>query len=128
MYYGASHKLFRYAKEMRAAPTEAESKVWELLTSEPLREFKFRRQHPLANYIADFYCHALKVVIEVDGGIHERREQKEYDKFRDSDMVQFGITVLRFTNEQVLEQPEIVKEEIYRFIKEHENGYADPCP
>ncbi|MES2621021.1 MAG: endonuclease domain-containing protein [Bacteroidota bacterium] len=120
MYYGASYKLFRLAQEMRLTPTAAESKLEEVLKSEPFKPFNFRRQHPIANYIADFYSHSLKLVIEADGGIHEDKEQKQYDTFRDSDMQQFKIKVLRFSNQQILEETQSVTEKIKSIILECE--------
>ena len=122
MYYGASHILFKLAKQLRFAPTEAESKLWELLTSEEFLPYKFRRQHPIANYIADFYCHSQKLVIETDGGVHEKKEQKQYDKFHDSEMQQFEITVLRFSNQEVLEEIERVKQKIKVTIQQKKSG------
>jgi very-short-patch-repair endonuclease len=112
MYYGASAILFKLAKQLRLAPTEAEMKLWEVLSAEPFKKYSFRRQHPIATYIADFYSHSLKLVIEADGGIHQKQEHKQYDQFRDTDMVSFGITVLRFTNQQIIEDIEDVKQTI----------------
>jgi len=62
---------------------------------------KFRRQHHVSKHIVDFYCHKLKLVIEIDGGYPLKRDQKEYDKFRATDLSNLGITILRFTNDQV---------------------------
>lgn len=116
MHYGASSKLFQYAEQMRYAPTEAEQKVWEILKAEPFLKYKFRRQHPIARYIADFYSHSLKLVIEIDGSIHEMLEQKEYDAFRDEDMLAMEISVLRLTNEEVLNESEEVVRKIESYI------------
>jgi very-short-patch-repair endonuclease len=116
MYYGASSKLFEYAKQMRYAPTNAEKYVWDILNAEPFLIHKFRRQHPVARYIADFYSHKLKLVIEIDGGIHNLPVQMEYDAFRDEDMLVLGVLVLRLTNEEVLEQPELTNLKIKNCI------------
>ena len=102
MYYGADSKLFEYAKMMRKASTKEEAAMWQILTSGDFAVHKFRRQHPIARFIADFYCHDLRLVIEIDGAYHLRPEQMEYDDFRDEDMRQMGITVLRFTNEEII--------------------------
>lgn len=122
MFYGASPYLFKLAKELRDAPTEAESVTWQFLSMEPFKKYNFRRQHPLANYIADFYCHSLKLVIEIDGAIHLKTEQKQYDNFRDEDMHGLGIKVLRFSNRQVLEEAEMVKLIIQQTIDKAEGG------
>jgi len=65
--------------------------------------FKFRRQHPLDKYIADFYSHEAKLIIEIDGGIHNQLDSIEYDKNRSYELEELGIKVLRFTNEEVNE-------------------------
>ena len=62
---------------------------------------RFKRQHPIWMYIADFYCHELKLVIEVDGSIHNVKEVIENDMIRQEDIVSFGIRVIRFTNIEV---------------------------
>src|SRR5579863_5712296 len=106
MHYGASSKLFGYAKQMRLTPTEAELLTWGLLTGEILKGYHFRRQHPIATYIADFYLHPVKLVIEIDGGYHQHKFQKEYDDLRDKDMEALNISVLRLTNHEVKYNPE----------------------
>jgi|ERR1043165_168939 very-short-patch-repair endonuclease len=106
MYYGASAKLFEYAKTMRMAPTDAEKVVWDLLYDQPFLQYKFRRQHPIAQFIADFYSHRLKLVIEIDGSIHQLKEQKEYDNFRDEEMQALGISVIRLSNNEILKNSE----------------------
>ena len=118
MYYGASPRLFEFAKNLRLTPTEAERKLWEVLTAEPFKSYKFRRQHAIATFIADFYCHTLKLVIEADGGIHKIKEYEEYDDFRDADMHKLDIMVLRFTNEQILRNTEKVKQVIMNAIEQ----------
>ncbi len=112
MYYGAAPKLFEFAKLMRYAPTKAEQKIWELLNAEPFLKYKFRRQHTIATFIADFYSHQLKLVIEIDGGVHELKEQKQFDNFRDEEMKALGISVLRIKNEEVLNRTQPTLEKI----------------
>src|SRR5688500_7182407 len=81
MHYGASELIFKRAEELRKFPTHAEVVIWGHLKGNSLN-VKFRRQHPLFLYIADFYCHSLKLVIEIDGSIHEENEQKMNDAIR----------------------------------------------
>ena len=116
MYYGASAKLFHFAREMRKNPTAAEQGLWLILYDPFFDQYKFRRQHPIAQFIADFYCHSLKLVIEVDGGYHLDIEQKEFDSFRDEDMNELGISVIRVTNEEVISRPVVVKDRIIECI------------
>ena len=88
------------AREMRRSPTAAEAKLWGYLRGHRMLGLKFRRQHVVDGFIADFYCHALKLVIEVDGGIHDKQE--EYDQDRQACFERSGLTILRVTNEDVL--------------------------
>ncbi len=115
MFYGADRIIFERAKELRNRVTDAEILLWEFLKTKPLG-FKFRRQHPLAFYIADFYCHKLLLVIEVDGKIHERGDIAANDKIRQQCIEFFGIDVLRFTNEEVTKQLEKVVNSITEYI------------
>ena len=78
MHDGATPSVFRNAAKLRASMTETEIILWEYLKTKPM-SFKFRRQHPLAGYILDFYCHKLKLSIEIDGEYHLQKEQKEKD-------------------------------------------------
>ena len=102
MFYGATPILFEFAKEMRNNPTEAESVLWQYLSNSQRKGFRFKRQHPIKYFIADFYCHSKRLIIEVDGGYHRIPEQYEYDQNRDYELEELGLKILRFTNEQVL--------------------------
>jgi hypothetical protein len=73
-----------------------------------LAGYKFRRQHPIGNFIADFYCHALKLIVEVDGEVHNSLESKEYDTQRTSELQDLGVKVIRFTNEEIEQNIEMV--------------------
>lgn len=108
MFFGASPKLFEKAKELRNNMTPAEKIMWEKLNRKQLMGYKFRRQHPIDSFIADFYCHAAKLVIEVDGKIHESSEQKEHDSGRDFQLKELGLNILRFSNEEVINDIEKV--------------------
>jgi imidazole glycerol-phosphate synthase subunit HisF len=100
MFYKAGPLIFANAKELRNNPTHAEMLLWGYLKTKPLG-YKFRRQHPIGIYIADFYCHKLKLVIEVDGSIHSQQEVKEHDEERQRIIEEEGIKVIRFTNRQI---------------------------
>ncbi len=97
------------AKRMRQNPTEAESIMWTQLRRKNLG-FNFRRQHPIDQFIADFVCLEKKLIVEIDGGIHQ--ETKEYDEQRTLELNKLGYTVIRFTNEQVIAQVDQVISEI----------------
>ena len=109
MWKGASPKIFSNAKKLRDNSTEAEEKLWLAVKNNQIEGFKFRRQHPLSFYIADFYCHALKLVIEIDGAYHLTEEQQLLDEERTKNIEFQGLKVIRFTNEEVLMQlPEVI--------------------
>jgi very-short-patch-repair endonuclease len=76
MFAGANDTLFKRAAELRSYQTHAEEILWNYLRTKPYG-FKFRRQHPFLNYVLDFYCHSLKLVIEVDGRIHQKEKSEE---------------------------------------------------
>ncbi len=79
MFYNAKPHIFEKAKMLRKYMTNSELILWERLKGKQLLGFRFRPQHPIDIFIADFYCHPLKLVIEVDGGIHKTADQREYD-------------------------------------------------
>ena len=96
---------------MRHELTKAEDVLWECIRNRKI-DYKIRRQHIVNGFIADFICIEKKVIIEVDGGIHETTEQKEHDKFRTEVLNNNGLLVIRFTNEEVLENPYEVAKKI----------------
>ncbi len=114
MHLGAGGKLFDYARQNRRQSTEAESLLWEYLRNRKLNGLKFRRQHPLNNFIADFYCHEAKLAIELDGEVHDLEEQKDYDIGRTYELNELGITVIRFTNQKVFNKTEEVLNQIIK--------------
>lgn len=79
MWKGATESSFSEAQFLRKNETETEKILWENLRDNQLQGFKFRRQHPISLYIADFYCHKLKLIIEIDGGYHDSSEQVQKD-------------------------------------------------
>ncbi|MDH2918370.1 MAG: DUF559 domain-containing protein [Sideroxydans sp.] len=99
-------KLKGYARELRASATDAEQKIWYLLRNRNFLGYKFRRQHPVGNYILDFYCPDAKLAIELDGSQHA--ENEEYDCQRSEILQADGIQVLRFWNNDVLRNTEAV--------------------
>jgi very-short-patch-repair endonuclease len=110
MFYGASRNIFEKATELRNNMTVAEKYLWDELRNRKIFKAKFRRQHPIDIFIADFYCHSYKLVIELDGEIHSEKEVQEYDDGRTHDIEKLGIKILRFTNEEVLNDIQAVKQ------------------
>ena len=107
-------KLVPIAKELRKNPTPAEKKLWQ----DFLRNFPVRilRQRPIDHFIVDFYCAALKLVIEVDGESHFTKQGKQYDAERTRILEGYGLKVIRFTNVEVLQNFEGVCQELWDLI------------
>lgn len=101
------------ARRLRREPTFAESRLWDLLRGRAFEDLKFRRQVPIGPYIADFLCKAHRLVIELDGGIHDApfydRERQEQ---RDAWLREQGLTVLRFSNGDVIDRPNLILDAI----------------
>jgi very-short-patch-repair endonuclease len=117
LHYGAKASTQEYARELRLRTTKAEQKLWFLLRNRKLKGKKFRRQHAIANYVADFYCNESKLVIELDGNFHTVEETKEYDKSRTNLLNELGIIVLRFWNEEVIKDPGKVIKKISEYLQ-----------
>ncbi len=118
MFYGASQGIFRKAYELRRNETEAEKKLWSYLNRKGHFHYRFRRQHPVDIFIVDFYCHKLKLAIEVDGDVHKSKKQQEYDLGRSHDLNKYGIKIIRFKNEEVLNNIENVIQTIHNEISD----------
>lgn len=108
MFYESKAITFKNAKNLREKMTEAEKILWSRLSNKQINNCRFKRQHPIANFIADFYCHQAKLIIEVDGDIHLQRDQIIYDKKRSLVLEGLGCRILRFTNNEVKNQIEKV--------------------
>ena len=106
---------------MRREPTPAEHFLWQILRGGKLG-VKFRRQHPLGPYIADFFCDDLKLVIEVDGDVHDEPEQHEHDLAKDEYLKAHELRVIRFRNEDVNEKLDAVVTLIEGMVKAAKNG------
>jgi len=106
-----------FVKQNRSNPTTAEEKLWQLLRDRRFNNYKFRRQHIIGKYITDFVCIPSKLIIELDGLIHQLPDNKESDKIRTMWLESIGFKVIRFSNEQVLNNSEKVLEEILGALK-----------
>ena len=128
-WYTANPKTYKriqeFAKEMRKNPTPQEDVMWQELRNEKLFA-KFRRQHVIENYIPDFVCLENKLIIEIDGDIHQVPENIEHDLGRTQELEKLGYTVLRFTNDEVENNLPKVLIEINNKIKALENSSPSP--
>ncbi|NER24354.1 MAG: endonuclease domain-containing protein [Symploca sp. SIO1C2] len=106
---GTNPEIAQAARKLRNNLTPAETSLWEALRNKQLERLRFRRQHPVGNFILDFYCPACRLVVEVDGEIHA--SQTEYDDARTAKLAEYGYKVLRFRNEEVMNNlPKVLAE------------------
>lgn len=100
--------LKRRRQRLRNAATPAEAELWKMLKKSQLGGRTFRRQHSIGPYIVDFYCPAERLIVELDGAVHDDPARRDYDDERQHFLTEKGFTVLRFENEKVFEQPDMV--------------------
>ena len=111
--YAYNKKLQPFANRLRKEMTKAEACLWKyVLRARQMKGYQFRRQRPVLNYIADFMCKELKLVIEVDGSTHQWEETGVKDLKKEKDLIEAGFKVLRFTDEEVLRHIEGVRESL----------------
>jgi very-short-patch-repair endonuclease len=106
----------KFARELRQPQTAAEATLWRHLRNRNL-EYKFRRQHPIESFIVDFYCAEAKLLIEVDGETHFQKTQIEYDQARTEHLERLGYKVIRFTNDDIRYNINIVISKIIEEVK-----------
>ena len=108
-------RLSNRRKELRKNQTPQEEKLWWYLRDKRLG-CKFRRQHSVGGYILDFICKEKKLIVEIDGGIHLQKENKEYDDVRDKYFRELDYKILRFTNNEIENEIEKVVEKIKSYL------------
>ncbi len=115
--------LNSYAATHRTNSTKAEIRLWcEILRKRQLKGIRFRRQVPLGKFIADFYCQEMHLVIEVDGYTHDTYlETIENDRKKDAFFEKIGLTVLRFSDDQVLNGIDSIREELETYVENSRN-------
>jgi very-short-patch-repair endonuclease len=113
-----SYEMHERAKQLRREMTPAEKSLWKELRTNKLSDLHFRRQQIIDGYIADFYCHQYVLIVEIDGNIHEL--QKDYDGDRDQYLMARGFHVLRFTNDEIMNDLQGVLEKILEECRKDE--------
>lgn len=127
LYY--NKRLQLYANQLRNDGTKAEACLWKyVLRAKQLKGFQFRRQRPVLNYIADFMCKELMLIIEADGSIHQLEETIKKDAIRQKELEAAGFTVLRFTNEEILTRIGAVREYLQNWIEKKVSGGVSSTP
>jgi very-short-patch-repair endonuclease len=101
---GRTPQILEASRALRSATTHAEDVLWHALRAQGVPGLRFRRQHAIGRVILDFYCPAVRLAVEVDGGIHDDPTQRERDKARTDALSALGIRVIRFGNKEVVEQ------------------------
>jgi very-short-patch-repair endonuclease len=110
---------YENARSLRKIQTTAEKKLWQALRNGKIGSLKSRRQHAFDDYVLDFYCHQIKLAIEVDGGVHDNPEVAAHDIVRTNNLNANNITVLRFKNEEVENNIDAVIKIIKQFFEEN---------
>ena len=117
------------AKELRQNQTPAEAILWQKLRTKKFLNLKFRRQHPIKYYVVDFCCVALNLVVELDGSVHDQKDQIYLDQDREFNLQQWGYTVIRFRNNDVthhLDQTLATLTTTIEFLKTRERTLPSP--
>ena len=123
LYYLAYNKnLKEFSRKLRNNSTLGEILLWKQLRGGKIRGYTFNRQKPLANYIVDFYCKSLRLVIEVDGGYHFEEEQQILDKKRQQILEEMQLNFLRFHDEEVRKDMPQVLQKIEEYIETFTTG------
>ena len=124
-----NQKLQKLANRNRKEMTKAESCIWKyLLSKKQLNGYQFRRQRPVLNYIADFMCIELGLIIEIDGLTHQWEDVAENDLKREEKLKNIGFSVLRFNDNDVLNNIDIVHQKIIEFIEDFSTQNNHPKP
>ncbi len=119
-------KLVEFAKEHRSSPTNEEEKVWEVIRNRQIQDTKFRRQHIIDKFIADFVCLELNLILEIDGLIHSLEDNLISDEARTIRLNELGFEVIRFTNEEVNSNIENVISKLEKIISEKKSNSPSP--
>jgi imidazole glycerol-phosphate synthase subunit HisF len=115
MFEGASFLLFEKAKQLRNKMTGAEEALW-IHLKKGISGHRFRRQHPIGNYIVDFFCYKVKLIIEIDGSVHTNDDIKKNDINKQKDLEKLGYTVIRFTNIEIDKRVEKALDKISEIV------------
>ena len=119
-----SSQTVQTARRLRRQLTDAEQVLWSALRDSRMQGIKFRRQHPFGPYVLDFFCVNAQLAVELDGGIHDQPEQKDYDAERTAFLEANGLRVLRFRNEEIADK----LDDVMRAILEAASPTPQPPP
>jgi len=114
--------LKKYARKLRNNSTKSEVLLWLKLKGKQMKGYDFHRQKPLDNFIADFFCFRLMLVIEIDGASHLLEETQQKDKIKEQVLNKLGLTILRFTDKEVYNEMNYVLQTIENYIENFEES------
>ena len=114
-------RLANLPRELREKQTRAEEYLWRVLRDRRFRGLKFRRQHRVTNFIADFYCHSLKLIIELDGEVHSTASQAAHDENRDTYLEYLGYSIIRIPNQDIFQDLAAVMARLSKLVDELES-------
>ena len=120
IYYNPALK--ELARELRNNMTFAEKATWRMLNGKQFKGYDFHRQKPIGEFIADFYCYDLRLVIEIDGITHLDKDVIRKDKIKSQYFNSIGLNILRFSDDLVLGNWMMVEKELIKYIKEFEEA------
>jgi very-short-patch-repair endonuclease len=115
-------------RQLKRESTDAERALWRLLRNRQAGGAKFRRQHPIGRYVVDLYCFEHRLAIEADGGQHYTSSGLARDESRTRDLARMGVRVLRFTDIEILKQPDAVIEAIEQALRRQPGRDGAPSP
>ena len=118
MHQGAQPSTFRNAAHLRRNSTRAEEILWKRLQNNQIEGIHFRRQHPFDKYVPDFYAHTVKLVIELDGDIHNEKSVQFTDENRELNLKLYNLHILRYKNEDVYYYEDAVVDDIRKMVIE----------
>jgi len=116
-YFHYNRNLKDRSRSLRTNSTKAEIILWGMLKGRQMLGFSFLRQRPALNYIADFMCKDLLLIIEADGSVHALQKQMDYDRKREKELIEAGFSILRFANAEIIDRPDEVYMEIKKWIE-----------
>lgn len=117
-------KLKELARQLRNNSIRAEIKLWQHLKGKQMRGYDFHRQKPIDNFIADFYCYKLRLIIETDGFTHQFEEVYQKDVLKEIKLKELGFTVLRFEDDEVMKEIDNVLRSIENYIDQFEDKHT----
>ena len=111
-------RLRERRRALRANSTPAEQKMWRIVRDRRLGGFKFRRQHGIGPFVLDFYCSEAKLAVELNGSVHDNPARAEYDGERQEYLAALGLRVVRFSNGEVLREPNRIAESLMMILSQ----------